>query len=114
MVLKQKQLDEKTALKRQKAGKEELRLRVRPGTKQSLMELASIEEQGEVMTLLIRHRHALGKVEASSFLQVPRHEITVSRIVAVEFHRKSMLMTQQDPGDEIMLPNIATDASHSL
>lgn len=34
--------------------------------------------------------------------KVPRHEIIVSEIVALEFHRKSMLMIQQDPGDEVI------------
>ncbi|KPB90317.1 hypothetical protein CFBP3846_03120 [Pseudomonas syringae pv. avii] len=68
------------------------------------MEWAVIEEQAEAMTLMIHHFHALGPVEALRFLQVPRHEITVSNIVALEFHRKSMLMIQQDPGDEILSP----------
>ncbi|AAO55902.1 hypothetical protein AO286_04640 [Pseudomonas syringae] len=98
---------EALTLKRQKAGEEELRFRVRPGTKQELAELmewAVIEEQAEAMTLMIHHFHALGPVEALRFLQVPRHEITVSNIVALEFHRKSMLMIQQDPGDEILSP----------
>ncbi|GFZ70605.1 hypothetical protein PSE10C_13470 [Pseudomonas amygdali pv. eriobotryae] len=36
--------------------------------------------------------------------RVPRHEITVSEIVALEFHRRSMLMIQKDPGDEVVSP----------
>ncbi|WP_054077217.1 hypothetical protein [Pseudomonas amygdali] len=110
MALTQKQRDERTALKRQKAGEEELRLRVRPGTKQALSELmewAVIEEQAEAMTLMIHHLHALGPIEALRFLQVPRHEIIVSKIVALEFHRKSVLMIQQDPGDEIEMPTLS-------
>ncbi|KTB99489.1 hypothetical protein AO387_21330 [Pseudomonas syringae ICMP 11168] len=110
MTLTQKQRDERTALKRQKAGEEELRLRVRPGTKQALSELmawAEMEEQGEALTLMIHHLHALGPVAALRFLQVPRHEITVSKIVALEFHRKSVLMIQQDPGDEIEIPTLS-------
>jgi hypothetical protein len=50
MAMTQQQRDEKAALKRKAAGEEELRLRVRPGTKQALAELmawAEIEEQGE-------------------------------------------------------------------
>ncbi|MBP0943122.1 hypothetical protein V2K16_22860 [Pseudomonas alliivorans] len=85
MALTQKQRDERTALKRQKAGEEELRLRVRPGTKQALRELmewAMIEERAEAMTLMIHHLHALGPIGALQFLQVPRHEITVSPVVA--------------------------------
>ncbi len=36
--------------------------------------------------------------------EVQRHEIRVSNIVALDFHRKSMLMIQQDPGDEVIAP----------
>ncbi|MGG5223474.1 hypothetical protein [Pseudomonas syringae pv. coryli] len=107
MALTQKQRDERTALKRQKAGEEELRLRVRPGTKQALAELmewAGIEEQGEALTLMIHHLHELGPGGAIPLLEVPRHEITVSKIVALEFHHKSMLMIHQDPGCEIISP----------
>lgn len=109
MALTQKQRDERTALKRHKAGEEELRLRVRRGTKQALKELmewAEIEEQGEAITLMIHHLHNLGPGGALPMLQVPRHEITVSKIVALEFHRKSMLMIQQDPGDEVIIPTV--------
>lgn len=108
MALTQKQRDERTALKRQKAGEEELRLRVRPGTKQALAELmkwAGIEEQGEALTLMIHHLHGLGPGGALPMLEVPRHEIIVSEIVALEFHRKSMLMIPQDPKAEIIYPN---------
>ncbi|KPB28453.1 Uncharacterized protein AC516_2972 [Pseudomonas amygdali pv. sesami] len=71
------------------------------------MEWAVIEEQAEAMTLMIHHLHALGPIEALRFLQVPRHEIIVSKIVALEFHRKSVLMIQQDPGDEIEMPTLS-------
>ncbi|WP_122439728.1 hypothetical protein [Pseudomonas viridiflava] len=107
MALKQKQRDERTALKRQKAQEEELRLRVRPGTKQALSELmawAGIEKQGEALTLMIHHLHSLGPGGALPMLEVPRHEIIVSEFVAREFHRKSMLMIQQDSGDEVISP----------
>ncbi|MDG6423767.1 hypothetical protein QCD74_09485 [Pseudomonas syringae pv. actinidiae] len=107
MALTPQQRNERTALKRQKAGEEELRLRVRPGTKQALSELmawAGIEEQGEALTLMIHHLHSLGPGGALPMLEIPRHEITVSNIVALEFHRKSMLMIQQDPGDELIIP----------
>jgi hypothetical protein len=107
MALSQRQRDERTALKRQKAGEEELRLRVRPGTKQALAELmqwADIEEQGEALTLMIHHLHGLGPGGALPMLEVPRHEYRPSKIVALAFHRRSMLMIQQDPGDEVVAP----------
>jgi len=85
MAMNQKQRDDRTAEKRRKAGEEELRLRVRPGTKQALAELmawAEIEEQGEALTLMIHHLHGLGPERALPLLEVPRHEITVSPVVA--------------------------------
>lgn len=36
--------------------------------------------------------------------RIPRHEITVSEIVALEFFRKSMLKTQQCSGYELKAP----------
>lgn len=85
MAMTQQQRDEKNALKRKAHGEEELRLRVRPGTKQALAELmawAEIEEQGEALTLMIHHLHGLGPDRALPLLSIPRHEITVSPVVA--------------------------------
>ena len=64
---------------------EELRLRVRPGTRQALtdlMEWSGITEQGEAMTLMIHHLHGLGPGRALPLLEPPRHKITVSPAVA--------------------------------
>lgn len=94
----------KTARKRAALAEEELRLRVRPGTRQALsdlMEWSGISEQGEAMTLMIHHLHALGPSGALPLLELPRHEITLSEDVAQEFHRQSLRMIQRDPGDEI-------------
>ncbi|MDU8420267.1 hypothetical protein RYA60_18580 [Pseudomonas syringae] len=103
MALTQKQRDERTALKRQKAGEEELRLRVRPGTKQALAELmqwAGIEEQGEALTLMIHHLHSLGPGGALPLLEVPRHEITVSPSVAhklqLAYNREALRICSDD------------------
>jgi hypothetical protein len=85
MAKTQQERNQKTAAKRAKACEEELRLRVRPGTKQALKELmqwASIEEQGEAMTLMIHHLHGLGPDRALPLLEPPRHEITISPSVA--------------------------------
>ena len=101
MALTQKKRDERTALKRQKSGEEELRLRVRPGTKQALKELmewASIDEQGEALTLMIHHLHGLGPGGALPMLEVPRHEIAVSPVVArkleIAYRRESLRLNQ--------------------
>ncbi|MBV4507728.1 hypothetical protein HU751_023125 [Pseudomonas sp. BW13M1] len=81
MALTQQQRDEKRRAKAERLQEEDLRLKVRPGTKQALLELmewAGIEEQGEAMTLMIHHLHGLGPGGALPLLEPPRHEITVS------------------------------------
>ena len=81
----QKERSAKSARKRVALAEEELRLRVRPGTRQALsdlMEWSGITEQGEAMTLMIHHLHALGPGGALPLLEPPRHEITVSPAVA--------------------------------
>lgn len=170
MAMDQQQRDERRRLKAAKLQEEDLRLKVRPGTKQALLELmewAGIEEQGEAMTLMIHHIealghhalfkiarheieahrsvarteslrlsarkrtsqhlraicgwadasfsqmvealihgiHALGRLHAAKFLTPPRHEISISPRLALAFDRKSMLMIQQDPGDEVLTPH---------
>lgn len=101
----------KAAQKRRAVQEEELRLRVRPGTPQALADLmkwSGITEQGEVMTLMIHHLHALGPRKSAPFLAPPRHVIELSQNVALDFHRKSLLMLQQDPGDDIVPPMLIT------
>ncbi|WP_095107716.1 hypothetical protein [Pseudomonas sp. Irchel 3E20] len=96
----------KTARKRLANAEEELRLRVRPGTRQALadlMEWSGITEQGEAMTLMIHRLHELGS-KSKALLEPPRHEFEISENVAREFDRKSLLIIQQDPGDEIQYP----------
>ena len=97
----------KTAKKRVANAEEELRLRVRPGTRQALsdlMEWSGITEQGEAMTLMIHHLHALGSARCKPLLEPPRHNVQISGNVAREFRNKSLLAIQKDPGDEIIDP----------
>lgn len=84
MAMTQAERSAKTAAKRKVVQEEELRLRVRPGTKQALAELmqwADLEEQGEAMTLMIHHLQKLGPEQVLPLLTPPRHEITVSPAV---------------------------------
>lgn len=169
MAMTPQQRDERRRLKAAKLQEEDLRLKVRPGTKQALLELmewAGIKEQGEAMTLMIHHLHALGRPallqllrhemaggevvarnevlrlaarpgtkaaldalcqcalhaadlliermvhavrslkqhQAVRFLAPPRHEVRLSPGLILEFSRRSMLMIQQDPGDEVIAP----------
>jgi hypothetical protein len=79
------------------------------GTRQALADLMAwngIDEQGEAITLMIHHLHAMGPQKSLSLLSPPRHVIEVSQNVSLAFHRKSMLIIQQDPGDEIVSPSL--------
>lgn len=85
MAMTPQERDEKRRKKAAAVQEEDLRLKVRPGTKQALLELmewSGIEEQGEAMTLMIHHLHGLGPGGALPLLEPPRHEITVSQSVA--------------------------------
>jgi len=107
MALTQKQRDERRHTKAEKLQEEDLRLKVRPGTKQALAELmewAGIEEQGEALTLMIHHLHGLGPDRALPLLSPPLHTIELSSSVVAEFSRKSLLMISKDGGDEIIAP----------
>ena len=48
------------------------------------MEWSGITEQGEAMTLMIHHLHALGPGAALPLLEPPRHEITADENVAYQ------------------------------
>ena len=103
MAAAQKERSAKTAARRKTRGEEELRLHTLAGTRQALADLMAwhgIEEQGEAMTLMIHHLHALGPQKSAPLLAAPRHVIELSQNVSLAFHRKSLLMLQQDPGDE--------------
>lgn len=85
MAMDQAERDKRRREKAAKVKEEDLRLTVRPGTKQALAEIkawASVEENGEAMTLLIHRIHELGPEAARHFLSAPRHEIKISPSVA--------------------------------
>lgn len=98
---------EKAAKKRAAASEEELRLRVRPGTKQALKELMEwngITELGEAMTLMIHHLHGLGPKGSAQFLDPPRHTFEPSETLRLKFENESRKCIMNDPGDEIISP----------
>ena len=102
MAMSQKDRSAKAAKKRLAVAEEELRLRVRPGTRQALadlMEWSGITEQGEAMTLMIHHLQGLGPSGALPLLEPPRHEITVSPVVARKLelaYQREVLRIGQD------------------
>lgn len=107
MAVATKERSAKTAARRKTRGEEEIRLHCMAGTRQALAELmawSGIEEQGEAITLMIHHLHAMGPQKCLPLLSPPRHVYEVPQNVSLDFHRKSMLMIQQDPGDEIVIP----------
>ncbi|WPN49898.1 hypothetical protein [Pseudomonas sp. P8_241] len=76
---------EKTAARRKTRGQEEIRLHCMADTRQALPELmawSGIEEQGEAITLMIRHLHALGPQKSAPLLAPPRHEYEISESVS--------------------------------
>jgi len=85
MAMTQQQRDEKRRSKAAAVQEEDLRLKVRPGTKQALLELmewAEVEENGEARPRMMHRLHELGPEAARHFLSAPRHEIVVSDFVA--------------------------------
>lgn len=85
MAAEQKNRSAKTAARRKTRGEEEIRLHCMAGTRQALAELmawSAIEEQGEAITLMIHHLHAMGPQKCLPMLDPPRHEITISETVS--------------------------------
>ncbi|EIK96093.1 hypothetical protein PMM47T1_14075 [Pseudomonas sp. M47T1] len=107
MALTQKQRDER---RQEKAGRLQeviVRLPLRPGTKQALLELmdwAEVEEQAEAMTLMIHRLHELGRGGATRFLTPPLHKITISpaveRKLELAYQREAMRISRE-PQDSI-------------
>ena len=110
MAVAQKDRSAKTAARRKTRGEEEIRMHCMAGTRQALADLmawAGIEEQGEAITLMIHHLHAMGPQKCLPMLDPPRHVIEVSQNVSLAFHHKSLMMIQKDPGDELINPQIS-------
>lgn len=101
MATQQKERSAKTAARRKARGEEELRLHTLEGTRIALSELMAwngIDEQGEAMTLMIHHLHALGPAGSAQFLAPPRHEYVipenVSRKLKLAYQREALRIRQ--------------------
>lgn len=110
MAMTSQERDKRRREKAERLQEEDLRLKVRPGTKQALLELmewAGIEEQGEAMTLMIHRLHEFTRDEAVKLLKPPRHTIELSPSVARKLDRFRIsrelrtpdLMLGEDPDD---------------
>ena len=105
MAKTQQQRDEAAAAKRDKVGEVELRHRVRPGILTMLKDLMTwggFSQLAECVQIIIMNLHALGPDGAKRFLEVPRHEFTISENVAHEFDAKSL--KEASSGDEVEDP----------
>ncbi len=109
MAKTQQQRSADCADRRKARGEEELRMRTLAGTRQCLADLMrwhGIEEQGEAMTLMLHHLHALGPEGSAPYFAPPALHITaLSKSVERKFIEKSLLMIRRDPGDEIVEPD---------
>ena len=85
---------------------ESLRLSARKRTGQHLRAICGWADAtySQMIEALIHGILALGCLHATKFLSPPRHEISISPRQALAFDRKSMLLIQQDPGDEVIYP----------
>jgi hypothetical protein len=104
MAMSPKERDEKRRAKAARLQEEDLRLKVRPGTRQALAEIkawASVEENGEAMTLLIHRIHELGPEAARHFLSPPRHEIKLSNSVVRKLDQFRLSRELRAPGLEL-------------
>lgn len=91
MAKTQKDRDQATAERRNKAGEVELRHRVRPGILAiltELMEWGEHTERTECLQTLLLNVHALGRDQAAALLQPPRHEIQLSESVARQLYQQ--------------------------
>ena len=105
MAAQPKERSAKTATRRKTRGEEEIRLHCMAGTRQALSELMAwngIKEQGEAITLMIHHLHAMGSQKSAPLLATPRHEITISENVSRKLelaYRREELRICHDDGD---------------
>ena len=85
MAQNTQQRSAKSAAKAARIEEEELRHRVRPGTRKmvsDLMRWHDIEQISEALQLLIMNAHALGPKGSAHLLAVPRHVYEIPKNVA--------------------------------
>ncbi|MEG1082611.1 MAG: hypothetical protein RSE44_29185, partial [Pseudomonas sp.] len=94
------------------ARNEVLRLSPRPGTKTALDTLCdwAMHAADLLIERVVHAIRAMKRHQAARFLAPPKHEIKLSPGLILEFSRKSVLMIQQGPGDEVLRPASALDA----
>ena len=103
MAAQQKERSAKAAAKPKARREEELPMHAMAGTRQALAELMAwhgIEEQGEAMTLMIHHLHALGPQKSAPLLAPSRQEYVipenVSRKLELTYAREALRICSED------------------
>jgi hypothetical protein len=89
----------------EKVARETIRFGARPGTIRAVSMLEGWADTDQVIDRLIHGIRTLPQHQAVKFLTPPKHEVRLSPRLELAFSRKSMLMIQQDPGDEIRAPS---------
>lgn len=103
MALTQQQRDSNTKDKRKRLGDEELRHRVRPGTKACLERnktRAGITETSELLQVVLLNMERLSDEAFTELTTPPRHTFEITENVAQQFHNESLRELRADPGDE--------------
>ena len=103
MALTQQQRDANTKANREKTGDEELRHRVRPGTKACLernKSRAGITETSELLQVVLLNMEGLDDQAFAALTTPPRHTFEINENVARQFHNESLRELRADPGDE--------------
>ncbi len=97
----------KAAQKRLAVAEKVLRHKVRPGIEQA-MERIRLRGQvpiiSEVLQIAIMKMDLMADNELIEFLRYPRHEIVISKNVAREFHKQSLVKLKRDPCDKFFAP----------
>lgn len=109
MAMTQQQRDERRRQKDAKSGAEELRFKALSGEKRmirELMEWNEDKEQASMILTSIRYLHSLGPDGSREALKELRalHKVSLEPDVERRLIAQSMLMIQQDPGDEVIRP----------
>lgn len=88
----------------QNVARETIRFGARPGTIRAAATLEGWADSDQLIDRLINGIRALPQRQAVKFLTPPKHVVRLSPRLELAFSRKSMLMIQQDPGDQIIAP----------
>jgi hypothetical protein len=117
MAMTQQQRDERRRQKDAKSGAEELRFKALSGEKRmirELMEWTDDTEQASMILACVRYVHSLGPDGSRTAMDDLRelHKVELSVDVERRLIAGSILMIQQDPGDQVISPGLMMPPFH--